>query len=67
MGESRLRVVAAGRPLFHDAQQTHAVRADLTFEQTLDMIVAIASIRGEFNYLEPILQAALEGICSTEE
>jgi AcrR family transcriptional regulator len=67
MGESRLRVVAAGRPLFDAAQRTHEVRADLTLEQILDMIVAIASIHGESKYLEPILQAALEGICPTEE
>jgi AcrR family transcriptional regulator len=66
MGESRLRVVAAGRPLFRAAQQTDAVRADLTLEQTLDMIVAIASIHREPNYLEPILQAALDGLRSTE-
>jgi AcrR family transcriptional regulator len=66
MGESRLRVVAAGRPLFRAAQRTHEVRADLTLEQILDMIVAIASIHGESNYLEPILQAALDGVSSTK-
>jgi AcrR family transcriptional regulator len=67
MGESRLRVVAAGRPLFHAAQQSHEVRADLTLEQTLDMIVAIASIRREPHYLEPILQATLDGLRSNED
>jgi hypothetical protein len=66
MGESRLRVVAAARPLFDAAQHTHEIRADLTLEQTLDMIVAIASIHREPNYLEPILQAALDGIRSAE-
>jgi AcrR family transcriptional regulator len=66
MGESRLRVVAAARPLFDAAQRTHEIRADLTFEQTLDMIVAIASIHREPNYLEPILLAALDGLRSTE-
>jgi hypothetical protein len=62
MGESRRRVTAAGRPLFQAAQRTHEVREDLTLEQVLDMIVAIASIRGESDYLEPILQAALDGL-----
>jgi AcrR family transcriptional regulator len=64
MGESRRRVVAAGRPLLDAAQRTHEVREDLTLEQILDMIVAIASIQGESNYLEPILGAALDGLRS---
>jgi AcrR family transcriptional regulator len=62
MGESRGRVMAAGRPLFLAAQVTHEVRADLTFEQILDMVVAIASIHREPDYLEPILQASLDGL-----
>ena len=66
MGESRGRVLAAGRPLFCAAQRTHEVREDLTLEQILDMIVAIASIHGESDYLEPILQAALDGLRSPE-
>jgi hypothetical protein len=57
-------VMAAGRPLFRAAQRTHGVREDLTLEQILDMIVAIASIPGESGYLEPILQAALDGLRS---
>jgi AcrR family transcriptional regulator len=64
MGESRGRVMAAGRPLFCAAQRTQEVREDLTLEQILDMIVAIASIHGESGYLEPILQAALDGLRS---
>jgi AcrR family transcriptional regulator len=62
MGESRRRVTAAGRPLLLAAQRAHEVREDLTLEQVLDMIVAIASIHGEPGYLEPILQAALDGL-----
>jgi AcrR family transcriptional regulator len=62
MGESRRRVMAAGRPLLQAAQRAQEVRADLTLEQILDMIVAIASIPGTSEYLEPILQAALDGI-----
>jgi AcrR family transcriptional regulator len=62
MGESRARVMAAGRPLLVAAQHTHEVREDLTLEQILDMIVAIASIHGHTEYLEPILQTALDGL-----
>lgn len=62
MGQSRVRVTTAGRPLLRAAQRAHEVREDLTLEQILDMIVAIASIHGESNYLEPILQAALDGL-----
>jgi hypothetical protein len=62
MGESRARVLAAGRPLLVAAQRTHEVREDLTLEQVLDMIVAVASIHGQSDYLEPILQTALDGL-----
>ena len=41
-GESRARVLAAGRPLLVAAQRAEEVRDDLTLEQILDMIVAIA-------------------------
>lgn len=61
-GDSRARVLAAGRPLLAAAQRTHEVRDDLTLEQILDMIVAIATIHGDTHYLEPILQAALDGL-----
>jgi AcrR family transcriptional regulator len=61
-GESRARVLAAGRPLLLAAQQSHEVRHDLTLEQILDMIVAIAGIHGATGYLEPIIQAAIDGI-----
>jgi AcrR family transcriptional regulator len=62
MGVSRARVMAAGRPLLHSAQRSHEVRNDLTLEQVLDMIVAIASIQGEAAYVEPILQAGIDGL-----
>ncbi len=61
-GESRARVIAAGRPLLVAAQHAHEVRDDLTLEQVLDMIIAIASIHGDTRYLEPILRAALDGL-----
>jgi AcrR family transcriptional regulator len=67
MGESRRRVIAAGRPLLRAAQRAQEVRADLTLEQILDMIVAIASIHGETDYLEPILNAVLNGLRLPDE
>jgi AcrR family transcriptional regulator len=61
-GESRARVLDAGRPLLAAAQRTHEVRDDLTLEQILDMVVAIATIHRDTRYLEPILQTALDGL-----
>ena len=61
-GNNRARVIAAGRPLLVAAQRTREVRDDLTLEQILDMIVAIATIHGDTGYIEPILQTALDGL-----
>ena len=61
-GTNRSRVMAAGRPLLAAAQRSREVRGDLTLEQVLDMIVAIATIHGDPGYLQPILQAALDGL-----
>ncbi|MDE3202927.1 MAG: TetR/AcrR family transcriptional regulator [Acidobacteriota bacterium] len=61
-GESRARGLDAGRPLLAAAQRTREVRDHLTIEQVLDMIVAIAQIRGEPDYRESILQIALDGL-----
>ncbi|RBQ16623.1 TetR/AcrR family transcriptional regulator [Spongiactinospora rosea] len=60
--ESRPRVLAAARPLLTAAQQAHEVRDDLTLEQITDMIIAIASIHGDRDYVEPILRAAFDGL-----
>jgi len=59
---NRARVTAAGRPLLAAAQRSHEVRDNLTLEQILDMVIAIATIHGDGRYLEPILQAALDGL-----
>jgi AcrR family transcriptional regulator len=61
-GESRARILAAGRPLLAAAQRTNEVRPDLTLEQIVDMIIAIATIHGDTPYVEPILLAALDGL-----
>jgi AcrR family transcriptional regulator len=59
---SRARVLAAARPLLDAAQRAHEVRDDLTLEQILDLVIAIATIHGDTRYLETILQTALEGL-----
>jgi AcrR family transcriptional regulator len=59
---NRTRVIAAGQPLLTAAQHAREVRGDLTLEQVLDMIVAIATIHGDTGYTEPILQTALDGL-----
>ena len=46
----------------HRITHTREVRDHLTIEQVLDMIVAIAQIRGEPDYRESILQVALDGL-----
>jgi AcrR family transcriptional regulator len=61
-GSNRDRVMAAGEPLLAAAQRAHEAREDLTLEQILDMVVAIAKIRGDPDYLGPILQSALDGL-----
>ena len=58
----RARVIAAGRPLLAAAQRAHEVRDDLTLEQVLDMVIAIAKIHGDTRYLDPILRTALDGL-----
>jgi len=59
---NRTRVIAAGRPLLAAAQHAGEIRDDLTLEQILDMIVAIATIHADTGYTEPILQTALDGL-----
>jgi AcrR family transcriptional regulator len=59
---NRARVIAAGQPLLAAAQQAREIRDDLTLEQVLDMIHAIATINGDTAHLQPILQAALDGL-----
>jgi AcrR family transcriptional regulator len=62
LGAGRPRVTAAGTPLLVAAQEAHELRSDLTLDQILDMVVAVAKIPGDAAYLEPILVAALDGL-----
>jgi len=59
---NRARVLTAGQPLLAAAQHAHEVRGDLSLAQVLDMVIAIAQIHGESDYLAPILQTALDGL-----
>jgi AcrR family transcriptional regulator len=59
---NRTRVMTAARPLLAAAQHAAEVRDDITLEQILDMIVAIATIHGDNGYTGPILEAALDGL-----
>lgn len=61
-GTSRERVTAAGEPLLRAAQDSGDVQADLSLDQILDMIVAIAKIPGGPDYVEPVLRTALAGL-----
>ena len=61
-GSNRARVIAAAQPLFTAAKKAHEVRDNLSLEQVLDLVIAIASIHQDSRYVEPILQAALDGL-----
>jgi AcrR family transcriptional regulator len=62
---NRIRALAAGRPLLVAAQDAHEIRDDLTIEQIFDMIVAIARIQSEANYVEPMLRSMLDGLSAS--
>jgi len=61
-GSSRDRVIAAGSPLLVAAQEAHEVRAGLTLDQVLDLVLAATTIPGDRAYVEPILQVVLDGL-----
>ena len=59
---SRARVIASSRPLLIAAQHAQEVRGDLSLEQILDSVVAIAAIPGDARYRRPILETFLDGV-----
>lgn len=61
-GSSRDRVLAAGRPLLLAAQEANEISDGLTLDQVLDLVLAATTIPGDRAYVEPILQAALDGL-----
>src|SRR4051794_11655680 len=60
--QGRHRVTAAAAPLVSAAQRSGEVRGDLTPEQILTMVKAIARVPGGPEYVEPILEATLDGL-----
>lgn len=61
-GGSRERVLAAGRPLLAAARAAGEVRPDLDIEQAVDLVLAVVTIDRDDEYVQPILQAALDGL-----
>jgi AcrR family transcriptional regulator len=59
---NRARVLAAAAPLLDAAQRAGEVRDDLTLEQILDLTIAVGKLHGEAGYVEPILEAAFDGL-----
>ena len=56
------RIVAAAQPLVAAAHAAGELRRDLTVEQILALVAAIANIPGDPAYRGPILEAALDGL-----
>jgi hypothetical protein len=65
-GAGLARVLNASRPLLRAARHSHEVRTDLTLEQILDMVAAVAKIPGDPSYREPILRATLDALRPAE-
>lgn len=61
-GAGLARVLEASRPLLLAAQAAGDVRRDLTLEQVLDLVAAVAGISRTADYRAPLLQAALDGL-----
>jgi len=49
-GAGRARVLDASRPLLRAAQESGEIRTDLTLDQILDLVAAIAKIPGDAGY-----------------
>jgi AcrR family transcriptional regulator len=60
--QNRARVLAAGEPLLAAAQASGEVRAELSLAQVLELVIAVGKIRGEKEFVEPILAATLDGL-----
>jgi AcrR family transcriptional regulator len=61
-GTGLARVLDASRPLLLAAQESGEVRDDLSLEQILELVVAVAKIPGDDDHRAPILQAALDAL-----
>jgi AcrR family transcriptional regulator len=61
------RVLATARPLLAAAQHSQEVREDLTIEQVMQMVLALATIPGDSDYLAPMLQTLLDGLKTRQQ
>jgi AcrR family transcriptional regulator len=61
-GPGRQGVLDAGRPLLDAAREAGEVQSDLTLEQILDMVAAIATIERPPEHVEPILRSAIASL-----
>jgi AcrR family transcriptional regulator len=63
--DDRNKFCAAGGPLLKRAQITGEFRTDLDIGQMLDLMVAVARVHGDADYVRPIAEAALDGLRTT--
>lgn len=59
---SRQRVISAGEHVLSSAQQSGHVRTDVSIEQALDHVLAVARLDRPRDQLNAILQLALDGL-----
>jgi AcrR family transcriptional regulator len=55
-------IVEAAEPLLARARAAGAVKPELTMEQVLSLVIAVAGIPGPPGYVDAILQTALDGL-----
>lgn len=61
------RIVAAGGPLLAAAQRSGEARTDLTIDQVLALVAAVARIPGSRAFRDPLLQSALDALRPAHE
>jgi hypothetical protein len=54
--------MASGEPLLAVAQKSGEIRSDLTLAQILELVIAVGKIRGDADFIEPILATAIDGL-----
>jgi AcrR family transcriptional regulator len=60
--KNRARVMASGEPLLAAAQKSGEIREDLSLAQILELVIAVGKIRGDSDFIEPILATAIDGL-----
>jgi AcrR family transcriptional regulator len=67
LSQNANRVLATARPLLATAQDSQEVREDLTIEQLMQMVLALATIPGDSDYLAPMLETLLDGLKTKQQ